>query len=129
MEKIETILTANAPAPAGHYSQATIHQGAIYVSGQLPSRLVGSSTHDQDFEEQVRQALANLLAIVEASGGTRESVVRVTAYIVDVRNWPAFNKVYAEVFETWKPARSVVPGPELHHGYLVEVDAVAVRVR
>jgi len=50
-----------------------------------------------------------------------------TAYIVGVENWPAFNRIYAEVFGDAKPARTVVPVPELHHGYLVEVEAIAVR--
>lgn len=50
-----------------------------------------------------------------------------TAYIVGVVNWPAFNKVYAELMGDARPARTVVPVPELHHGYLVEVDAIGVR--
>ena len=50
-----------------------------------------------------------------------------TAYIAGVENWPAFNRIYAEVFGEAKPARTVVPVPELHHGYLVEVEAIAVR--
>ena len=54
-------------------------------------------------------------------------MLRVTAYSVGVENWPAFNRIYAEVFGDAKPARTVVPVPELHHGYLVEVEAIAVR--
>ena len=50
-----------------------------------------------------------------------------TAYIVGVENWPALNRVYAEVFGDAKPACTVVPVPELHHRYLVEVEAIAVR--
>ena len=50
-----------------------------------------------------------------------------TAYIVGVENWPAFNRVYTEAFGNAKPARTVVPVAELHHGYLVEIEAIGVR--
>ncbi len=50
-----------------------------------------------------------------------------TAYVVGVAHWPEFNRLYAEVMGEAKPARTVVPVPELHHGYLVEVEAIAVR--
>ncbi len=53
-------------------------------------------------------------------------VVKVTAYIVDVSNWPLFNSIYAEEMGLAKPARTVVPVAELHYGYLVEMDAIAV---
>ena len=56
-------------------------------------------------------------------------MLRMTAYIVGVENWPALNRIYAEVFGDAKPARTVVPVPELHHGSLVEVEAIAVRWR
>ena len=68
-----------------------------------------------------------------ATGGTRaggsgpERVLKVNVYIVGIEHWPAFNRVYAELFGDAKPARAVVPVPELHFGYLVEVDAIAAR--
>lgn len=126
-DPIARIATAAAPKPAGHYSQGTAWRDLVFVSGQLAARPDGSHTADQPFEAQARQALASLLAILAEAGSGPDRVLRVTAYIVGVENWPAFNRVYAEVLGDSKPARTVVPVPELHHGYLVEVEAIAVR--
>lgn len=117
--------TPHAPHPFGHYAQGVKHGDQIFVSGQLAANPDGSHGYDTDFEDQVRRCLENLLAIVEAGGGSRRSIARVTAYIVGAEHWPAFNRVYAEFFGDVTPARSVVPTPELHHGYLIELDAIA----
>jgi 2-iminobutanoate/2-iminopropanoate deaminase len=79
------------------------------------------------FEAQARQALGNLLAIVDGAGLDRDRIAKVTAYLVGVEHWPAFNAIYAEAFGKHRPARSVVPVPALHHGYLIELEAIAVR--
>ena len=122
---IETILTESAPSPAGHYAQAKVFNGLVYVSGQLPVRSNGEHGHEAAFDDQARQAIDNLLAVVSAAGSSPQNVLKVTAYIVDVKNWPRFNMIYAAAFGDSRPARSVVPVPELHHGYLVEIDAIA----
>lgn len=126
-DPIERITTASVPAPAGHYSQATAWRDLVFVSGQLAPRSDGTPTFDQPFDVQARQALTNLLAILAEGGCGPAEVLRVTAYIVGAENWPAFNRIYAEMMGDAKPARTVVPVPELHHGYLVEIDAIAVR--
>lgn len=110
----------------GHYSHVVRGGGMIFTAGQLGIRADGSHTADLPFEDQVRQALANMLAAVTAGGAGAEAIVKVTAYIVGVDNWPRFNAVYAEVMGDHRPARTVVPVPELHYGYLVEIDAIAV---
>jgi reactive intermediate/imine deaminase len=119
------IAAPGAPPPAGHYSSAVAHGGLIYVSGQLGVRPDGRHTADLPFEDQVRQTLANLIAVLAAAGTSPQRLVKVTAYLVGVENWPRFNAIYAEVMGAARPARSVVPVPELHHGYLVEIDAIA----
>lgn len=124
---IEPIATPAAPTPAGHYSQAAAWGDLVFVSGQLAARPDGSPGTDLPFDDQVRQGLANLLAILAAAGSGPERVLKVTAYIAGVEHWPAFNRIYAEVFAEARPARSVVPVPALHHGYLIEIEAVAVR--
>lgn len=123
--EIRAILTGNAPPPAGHYVQATVWNGLVHISGQLPVRPDGSHAADAPFEEQARQAIANLLAVLKASGSAPDRLLKVTAYIVGVENWPRFNGVYASMLGDAKPARAVVPVTELHYGYLVEIDAVA----
>jgi len=66
-----------------------------------------------------------MLAVLRAAGAGPHDILKVTVYIAGVELWPRFNAVYAQVMGEAKPARSVVPVPELHYGYLVEVDAIA----
>lgn len=122
---LERITTDNAPAPAGHYSQAVRAGSHLYISGQLPIRADGSHPVDAGFEEQARQALANMLAILAAAGAGPRHLARVAVYIVGIEHWQRFNAIYAEMLPGARPARSVVPVPALHYGFLVEVDAVA----
>jgi reactive intermediate/imine deaminase len=127
MSDVERISTDAAPRPAGHYAQGCRYGDLIFVSGQLPVSLEGKALADKSFEDQVRQALANLLSIVKEAGSGPDRVLKVTAFIVGVENWPAFNTVYAEIFGAARPARSVVPVPSLHHGCRIEVEAIAAR--
>jgi 2-iminobutanoate/2-iminopropanoate deaminase len=124
---ITPVSTPDAPAPAGHYAQAVTFGNLIFVSGQLAARADGTHAADETFEVQTRVVLANAFAILRAAGSAPERVLKVTAYIAGVEHWPTFNRIYAEMFGEWRPARSVVPVPELHHGYLVEVEVIAAR--
>jgi reactive intermediate/imine deaminase len=118
---------ATLPKPGGHYSHAACHGDLIFTAGQLPIRPDGSHMAGASFEDQARQALANVLAALGAAGAGASDLLKVTAYIVGVENWPRFNAIYAEVMGAARPARTVVPVPELHYGYLVEIDAIAAR--
>jgi enamine deaminase RidA (YjgF/YER057c/UK114 family) len=91
----------------------------------LPIRPDGRPLDDDGFEAQARQAIQNMLEIVRAAGSSPQQLVKVTAYIVGIANWARFNAVYASMLPDACPARSVVPVPELHYGYLVEIDAIA----
>jgi reactive intermediate/imine deaminase len=124
---LASINTDSAPKPFGHYVQAMDTGGLVFVSGQLPARLDGRSLADMPFEAQARQSLSNLLAIVEGAGLRRDRIAKVTVYLVGVEHWTTFNAIYAEAFGEHRPARSVVPVPALHHGYLIELEAIAVR--
>ena len=119
------VTTAAAPAAAGHYSQAMEHAGTVYVAGQLPIDPAAPQRRVEGFEAQARQVIANVIAIVEAAGSARENILRTTVYIADIAHWPAFNAIYAEMMGGHRPARTVVPVPGLHYGYLVEMDAIA----
>lgn len=112
------------PPPAGHYSPAAAFGGMIFVSGQLPGLADGPHT---PFDAQVRSAMERLFSALKSAGGGPEDIIKVTAYIVGVENWSAFNQAYADIMGDHRPARAVIPVPELHHGCLVEVEAVAVR--
>jgi 2-iminobutanoate/2-iminopropanoate deaminase len=116
--------TPGAPTPAGHYAQAVEHDGLLFTAGLLPVTPEGEKVGG-DIEEQAGQVLANLDAILTAAGSERTRVVRVTVYIADIGLWGRFNEVYARFFGDHRPARTVVPVPVLHHGFLVELEAVA----
>lgn len=111
--------------PGGHYSHATIAQGLVFVSGQLPITAEGVKLVDAGFEQQAEQVLANVRNILLACGSDVDRLVQVRVYIDDVANWPAFNAVYARWAGDAKPARAVVPTGALHFGLKVEVEAVA----
>ena len=122
---MRTIETSRAPRPAGHYSQAVVHGGLVYVAGQLPVDVADPARPAGDAEEQTERALRNVEAILGAAGSGLDRLLSVTVYVVDVALWPRVNAAYARVLGAHRPARAVVPVKELHHGFLVEVQAVA----
>ena len=119
------ISTPNAPIARGHYSQAVVHEGLVYVAGQLPIDPADPEHRLADFDAQARRVIANVAAILEAAGSGLGHVLKVTVYITDVAHWPRFNAIYAEAFGNHRPARTVVPVARLHYGYLVEMDVIA----
>jgi 2-iminobutanoate/2-iminopropanoate deaminase len=125
-EHIAFVSTNKLASPGGHYSHAVRFGDLVFVSGQLGIRPDGSHTAHLPFEDQVQQALENMLTALRLAGATAADVLKVTAYIVDVERWPRFNALYAERMGNARPARTVVPVAQLHYGYLVEVDAIAV---
>ena len=122
---METISTPLAPAARGHYSQAVVHGGLVFVAGQLP--LVPGEPERKlvDFEAQAHQVITNVLAILQAAGSSADTILRATVYIADIAHWPDFNRIYAERLGSHRPARTVVPVAQLHYGYLVEMDVIA----
>lgn len=122
---MNVVETPQAPRPAGHYAQAVVHGGLVFVSGQLPHDPSRPGAPPGDVEEQTERALRNVEAILVAAGSGLERLLSVTVYVADVSLWPRVNAAYARVLGAHRPARAVVPVKELHHGYLVEVQAVA----
>lgn len=119
------IQTDKAPIPAGHYSQAVVHGDTVYVAGLVPVEAGTNNKVFGEIEVEAAQVFHNLEAILAAAGSSRAQVLRCTVYITDIGLWPRFNAAYAAFFGDHKPARTVVPVPELHHGFKVELDAVA----
>jgi 2-iminobutanoate/2-iminopropanoate deaminase len=122
---MKTIQSSDAPTPVGPYSQAVIHGGVAYLSGQVPldpatGKLVGAT-----IEEQTRRVLANLAAVLAAAGSSWNQVLRVTVYLADIGDFAAFNRVYAEVLGGARPARSTFQVAALPFGARIEIDAIA----
>lgn len=121
---MELIETDGAPRPGGHYSQAVVHNGTVYVAGQLPVDPRDPARAPGDAAAQTRQALENVRAILEAAGSGLDRAVQMTIYVSDIAHWPEVNRVYAEMMGGHRPARAVVPTRDLHYGYLVEIQAI-----
>ncbi|NJE01096.1 RidA family protein [Thermococcus sp. JdF3] len=125
--KKETVFTERAPKPIGPYSQGIIAEGRLlFVSGQIPINPETGELVEGGIEEQARTAIENLLAVVEAAGGSAENVVKVTVYIRNMGDYARFNEVYNRYFSNSKPARAVVEVSNLPKGVAVEVEAIAV---
>ena len=112
--------------PGGHYSHAVVAGGFVFVSGQLPIALDGTKLNDAPFEQQVRQVLDNVSHALQAAGSSIDCLTQVRVYVSDIGSWPVFNTIYSEWAGAARPARAVVPVPELHFGFKIEVEAVAV---
>ncbi|MBK8829459.1 MAG: RidA family protein [Saprospiraceae bacterium] len=122
---MEKIVTNAAPAPAGHYSQAIRHNGLVFVSGQLPLDPVSKEVVEGGIEAQMSQVMANISAILEASGSGLDNILKATIYIPDSSYWPEINRVYAACMGDHKPARAVIPCGDLHYGVLLEMEVIA----
>jgi len=122
---VKSVSTLDAPTARGHYSQAIVHEGIVYVAGQLPIVPGEPDRQLAGFEEQARQVIDNVAAILAEAGSGLDQVLKATVYIADISHWPAFNAIYAERMGGHRPARTVVPVAQLHYGFLVEMDAIA----
>ncbi|EEA00500.1 Endoribonuclease L-PSP [Burkholderia sp. H160] len=112
--------------PGGHYSHVAVANGFVFVSGQLPINAQGEKLADAPFDAQAEQVLSNVRAALESVGSSVAQLVQVRVYVADIEHWASFNQIYARWAGDAKPARAVVPVPQLHYGFKIEVEAVAV---
>lgn len=125
---VRTIETETAPKAVGAYSQGRYVDGWIITSGQVGLDPASGELVQGDVEREVRQALNNVLAVVEAGGGHRESVVKTTVFLTNLDHYDVVNAAYRDVFGSSLPARSVVEVRSLPAGASVEIEAMARRV-
>ena len=121
---MEIIHTDQAPAAIGPYSQAIQTGGLLFTSGQIPICPVSGKVEAEGIEEQTRQVLLNLQAVLEAAGSSLKNVVKTTCFLKNMADFAAFNAVYADFFPN-KPARSCVAVKELPKDVLVEIECIA----
>ena len=114
-----------APAPVAAYSQATRAGGFLFASGQIPIDPKTGELVKSGIEDETRQVLENLKAVLEAGGATLADVVKITAYLTDMNDFAAFNAVYVSYFPEQPPARATVAVLGLPRGVRVEIDAIA----
>lgn len=112
--------------PGGHYTHAVTANGFVFIAGQLPIARDGVKLTNAPFEQQAQQTLDNVAAALTAAGSAVERLVQVRVYVTDIEQWPAFNAIYVKWIGSSRPARAVVPVPELHYGFKIEIEAVAL---
>ena len=122
---ITYISTPEAPEPAGHYSQATVHAGVVYVAGMLPLDPRTRDVVPGGIEEQLERTLRNIEAVLQAANSDFAHALRLTVYIPDITLWPTVNSTYARIMGSAKPARAVIPTRELKPGVMIEIDCIA----
>jgi len=118
------INTDYAPGVIGPYNQGVVSGGFLFTSGQLP---INPKTGEvsSTIEEQTKQVLDNLKAIIEAAGSTLERVVKCTVYIQNMGDFEVVNKIYGTYFQNNAPARACVEVSKMAKNALIEIDAIA----
>jgi len=121
----KVVMSSDAPAAVGPYSQAVVAGGLIFVSGQLPIDPATGAFPSEDIKELTRQSMKNLGAILKEAGTSMDKVVKTTIYLKDLADFAAVNEVYASFFKGSYPARSCFEVAGLPKGAKVEIEAIA----
>jgi len=123
---METVSTENAPGAIGPYSQAVKTGNLVFCSGQIPIDPATGNFVSDDVAEQTKQVLKNLSAVLKAAGTELNKVVKTTVFLADMNDFAAMNEIYAQFFDTNKPARATVQAARLPRDARVEIDCIAV---
>ena len=124
MKKV--ISTDKAPTAIGPYSQAIEVNGMVYTSGVIPVNPMTGQI-PEGAENQAKQALSNLQALLVASGTTMDAVIKTTVFIKNMEDFATINQVYATYFTGEFPARSCVEVARLPKDVLIEIEAIATK--
>ena len=122
MKKI--IQTANAPSAIGTYSQAVVHNGVLYTSGQIPIDPKSGKMLENDFSKQTHQVFKNLQAIAIASGTSLQNTLKLNIFVQDLSYFNTLNDIMSEYFEQPYPARAAIEVAGLPKDAMVEMDAI-----
>ena len=127
MNKKSVVSTPNAPSAIGPYSQAIRAGDLLFVSGQIPiDPSTGKLIEEVTIQAQTRRVMENLIAIVNASGGLAENIVRTTVFLRNIDDFADMNAIYGEYFKTEPPARSTIQAARLPRDVAIEIDCIAV---
>ena len=121
----QTVHTDKAPKAIGPYSQAIIHNGIAYLSGQIPLDPASGQVVEGGIAEQTERVMRNLEAVLAASGSSFRQVLKTTVFLADMAEFPKMNEVYAMYFPENPPARATVQAAGLPRGVRVEIECVA----
>ncbi len=123
----KTFYTDKAAFTGGPYSQAVIHDGLLYISGQIALDPKTNEPVLGSIEEQSTVALENLKILLKEAGSSLDKVLKVTVYLASIDDYPKFNETYKKFFSSELPARTCVAVSGLPLGAKVEIDAIAYR--
>lgn len=124
----EIVYTDQAPAPIGPYSQATVFGNQVFTSGQIAIHPQTGDLICDTIEQETRQVLENLKAVLAAAGCGLEDVLKCSIFISDMGQFQQINQVYAEYFEeATAPARETVQVAVLPKNVNIEISAIAIR--
>ena len=121
----QTVHTDKAPKAIGPYSQAVIHNGIAYLSGQIPLDPASGQVVQGGIAEQTERVMRNLEAVLAASGSSFRQVLKTTVFLADMAEFPKMNEVYAMYFPENPPARATMQAAGLPRGVRVEIECVA----
>lgn len=122
----QIIQTDKAPAPIGPYNQATLHNGTLYISGQIPLDPATGELVLGSIEDETHQVMKNLQGILEAAGLTFEDVLKCSVFVSDINLFSRINVVYGQYFnDETAPARELVQVANLPRFVNIEISAIA----
>jgi 2-iminobutanoate/2-iminopropanoate deaminase len=122
----EIISTGQAPKAIGPYSQAVVHHGVAYLSGQIPLDPATGQLVDGGIEAQTERVLENLKAVLDACGSSLAQVLKTTVFLQDMSEFAKMNEIYGRYFPESAPARSTVQAARLPRDVRVEIDCIAI---
>lgn len=123
---LKIVHTNSAPEAIGPYSQAIIHNGILFTSGQIAINPKTGNIEEDDIKSQTKQVMENLKALLNEAGSDFDNVIKTTCFLSDMTYFGDFNDIYSQYFVNHKPARSCVAVKELPKNVKVEVELIAV---
>ncbi|MDQ6989474.1 MAG: Rid family detoxifying hydrolase [Mariprofundaceae bacterium] len=124
MNTLQPIHSDNAPQAVGAYSQAMLHQGLLYTSGQIGLVPTTGKMVADDVASQAAQVVKNLTAVIQQAGSDLDKIIKVTIFLEDMADFPVVNQIYADWLGKHRPARSTVAVAGLPLAAKVEMDCV-----
>lgn len=120
------VATDQAPKAIGPYSQAVVHNGIAYLSGQIPLDPATQELNTGDIAAQTERVLENIKAVLAACGSSLDKVLKTTVFLADMGEFARMNEVYGRYFQGNAPARSTVQAARLPRDVRVEIDCIAI---
>ena len=120
---METIYPKSMAKPKGHYSPAVVHNGFVFVAGQLPADNDGNPVPGT-VEEQTLLCLQRIDTILKSANSSISRVLKISIFVEDIADWSKINGVFAKYFGEHRPARIIGPAGKLNYGCAVEIDCV-----